>query len=65
MHDVKQHVNNTVTGRLGGSIGEALPSAQVVIPGSWVRVLPVAPCSAGSLRLSLPPARLSLSLSYK
>jgi len=31
-----------------------LPSAQVMISGSWDRVLPQAPCSAGSLLLPLP-----------
>ena len=50
-----------------------LPSAQVMIPGSWDQVPHRAPCSAGSLLLSLPlPASLpacvyslSLSLSGK
>ena len=31
-----------------------LPSAQVMIPGSWDRAPHWAPCSAGSLLLSLP-----------
>lgn len=52
-----------------GAPGEAqlvkrLPLAQVVVPGSWNRVLHRAPCSTGGLLLSLPlfPAHdLSLS----
>ena len=48
-----------------------LPSAQVMIPGSWDRVLNQAPCSVGCLLLPLPlplllcaPAlNISLSLS--
>ena len=46
-----------------------LPSAQVMIPGSWDGALGQAPCSAGSLLLPLPlllPSLvLSLSLSNK
>ena len=40
--------------RLGGSVVERLPSAQVVIPGSWDRVSHQAPCSVGSVLLPLP-----------
>ena len=40
--------------RLGGSVVEHLPLAQVVIPGSWDRVLHQAPCGEPtSPRLSL------------
>ncbi|XP_064438058.1 protein FAM98C isoform X2 [Mirounga angustirostris] len=40
---------------LGGSIVKCLPSAQVMIPGSWDRAPHRAPCSAGSLLLSPSP----------
>ena len=42
-----------------------LPSAQIMIPGSWVQALNQAPCSAGSLLLplfSVPPPAHALSL---
>ena len=39
--------------RLGGSVVEHLPSAQVVIPGFWDGAPHQAPCSAGSLLLLL------------
>ena len=47
-----------------------LPSAQVMIPGSWDRAPHWAPCSVGSLLLPLPlplsaASSLSLSLSLK
>ena len=41
-----------------------LPSAKVMIPGSWDRASPGAPCAAGSLLLPLPLA-CALSLSNK
>ena len=49
-------------GHLGGSVVEHLPSAQVVILGSWHQVLHLAP--DGSLLLPLPmslPPSLCLS----
>ena len=46
--------------RLGGSVVERLPSAQGVIPGSWVLGPGTAP--AGSLLLRLP---VSLPLSLR
>ena len=39
-----------------------LPLARVTIPGSWDRVPHQAPCSAGSLLLSLPLPACGLSL---
>jgi len=58
---------NEREGRLGGSVVERLPSAQVMVPGSWDRAPHRAPCSAGSLLLPLPLLlpllMLSLSLS--
>jgi len=56
-------------GRLGGSVIERLPSAQVMIPRSWDQAPHWAPCSAGSLLLPLPlpllVCPLSLCLSVK
>ena len=49
-------------GHLGGSVVECLPSAQVVIPGSWDRVLHQAP---GRSQLLPLPMSLPLSLSLK
>ena len=40
-----------------------LPSAQVMIPGSWDQVAHQAPCSMGSLLLSLPAPSSAYSLS--
>jgi len=42
-------------GSLGGSVIQRLRLAQVMVPGSWDRALHRAPCSAGSLLLSLFP----------
>ena len=42
---------------------KCLPSAQVMISGSWDQALHQAPCSAGSLLLLLPLPLLVLSLS--
>jgi len=42
-----------------------LPLAQVMIPGSWDRVLHWAPCSAGSLLLPLPTALPACAFSKK
>ncbi|XP_064427490.1 nucleic acid dioxygenase ALKBH1 isoform X1 [Mirounga angustirostris] len=50
-------------GRLGGSVVKRLPSAQVMIPGSWDRAPHRAPCSAGSLLLPLPLPLLVFLLS--
>ena len=58
-------------GHVGGSVVKRLPSAQVMIPGSWDRAPHRAPCSEGSLLLPLPlpllvfPLSLSLSLCQK
>ena len=42
-----------------------LPSAQVMLPGSWDRTPHWAPCSAGSLLLPLPqPLPLACALSH-
>jgi len=47
---------------LDGSVFKHLPSAQVMIPGSWVQVSHPAPCSTGSLLLPLPlPLHLRLA----
>lgn len=40
-----------------------LPSAQVIVSGSWDQTPHWAPCSAGNLRLPLPLPLLVLSLS--
>ena len=40
-----------------------LPSAQVIIPGSWNRVQHQAPCSKGRLLLPLPAALPATALS--
>ena len=45
-------------GRPGGSAVKHLPSAQVVIPGSWDRILHRAPC----MELASPSAYVSSSL---
>ena len=46
---------------LGGSV-KHLPSAQVMIPGSWDQAPRQAPCLVGSLLLPPPPLVRSLSL---
>ena len=38
------HIKTQTLGHLGGSVVASLPSAQVVIPGSWDQVLHQAPC---------------------
>ena len=57
-------LNIPIMGCLGGSVVEPLPSAQVMFPGSWDRVLHQAPCRepAFLLPMSLP---LFLCLSWK
>ena len=53
-------LKNNTCGHLGGSVVECLPSAQVVIPGSWDRV------RIGSLHFPLPvSASLSVTLMNK
>ena len=62
--DKLQREISEVVARLGGSVVERLPSAQVMIPGSWDRALSRAPCSVGvcfSLCLLLPLLVFSLS----
>ena len=50
----KFHIKNTIKGHLGDSVVQRLSWAQVVIPGSWDRVLHQGTCSVGSLLLPLP-----------
>ena len=50
-------------GRLGGSVVEHLPSAQVVIPGSWDRVPHRAPCREPASPSACVSASLSVCLS--
>ena len=63
----KPNLKSIVKGHLGGSLAKRLPSAQVMILGSWDRASHWAPYSAESLLLPLPlplsPLMLSLSLS--
>ena len=54
-----------VQGTWGAQSVKCLPSAQVMIPGSWDRVPHWAPCSVGRLLLLLPLPLLVLSLSVK
>ena len=56
---------NTNEGCLGGSAVEHLPSAQVVIPGSWDRVLHEAPCREPTSPSACVSASLSMSLMNK
>jgi len=55
--------NRGKKGYLGGSVVKHLPSAQVMIPGSWDGAPRRAPCSAGSLLLPLPLPLLVFPLS--
>ena len=56
-----------LSGRLGGSVVKCLPSAWVMISGSWDQAPRWAPCSVGSLLfpLPLPLPVLPFSLSNK
>ncbi|XP_034860470.1 60S ribosomal protein L10a-like [Mirounga leonina] len=54
---------SVIKGRLGGSVVKRLPSAQVMIRGSWDRAPHPAPCSAGNLLLPLPLPLLVFPLS--
>ena len=60
-------VKNAGQGCLGGSVVKRLPSARVLISGSWNQALHRAPCLAGSLLLplSLPLLVFPLSFSVK
>jgi len=60
----KSLLENFSQGRRGGLSVERLPSARVMIPGSWDWALRRAPCSVGSLLLPLSLC-LSLSVSNK
>ena len=56
---------NLLPGHLGGSVVEHLPLAQVVILGSWDRVLHQAPCGKPASPSACVSAPLSLSLMNK
>ena len=56
-----QHLNPTKMGHLGGSVVEHLSLAQVVIPGSWDRVLHQAPHREPASLSAYVPVSLSVS----
>ena len=55
------HLESAFLGHLGGSEVEHLPLAQVVIPGSWDRVLHQAPCREPASPSACVSASLGLS----
>ena len=55
----EKYLKSLVLGHLSGSVVERLPSAQVMTPGSWDRVLHRAPC----MEPASPSAYISVSLS--
>ena len=57
--------NETAWGRLAGSAVECLPSAQVVIPGSWDRVPHRAPCKEPPSPSACVSASVCVSLMNK
>ena len=60
-----QALNNRTQGHLGGSVVERLPLAQVVILGSWDRVLHQAPHGELASPSAYVSAFLSVSLRNK
>ena len=52
--------NYSMQGHVGGSVVEYLPLAQVVIPGSWDRVLHQAPCRETAFPSAYVSAAVSL-----
>ena len=58
-------IDKNMWGHLVDQSVKRLPSAQVLIPGSWDRALCRASCSARSLLLTLPCCSCSLSLFVK
>ena len=58
------YLNSYLEGHLGGSVVEHLPSAQVMIPGSWDRVPHGDPCRESASPSAYVSASLCVCLSW-
>ena len=62
---MREEEENPGEGHLGSSVVERLPLTQVVIPGSWDRVLHQAPCGEPAFPSAYVSASLSVSFMNK